>query len=146
MNAPILKFDKYSIVKEQNSNADSLLILHLKYSDEDGDIGLGPADTIPPFSEGINRYNLWVDIFDEDQGGLDTIRMSGSNFPQIFHQRIPDLRPTGKSKYIEGSIEVSFDAGSLTLYPDKIRVFVTLLDRKMQKSEKLDLGSIYLTH
>ncbi len=146
IHIPMLEFDRYDLIKEVNSNRDSLLILHIKYSDEDGDIGLGPADTFPPYHEGMNRYNLWVDIFDEDNGGLDTITIGSTSIPQNFHQRIPDLRPTGKSKYIEGSIEVSYDAGSLTLYPDKIRVFMTLLDRKLHQSQKIDVGSIYLTH
>lgn len=143
--APIIAFENYRTIKNSNGK-DSLLLVKLFYKDVNGDLGLTLRDTSAPYNEGLFNYNLWVDIFDADNGGEDTIMVFGLNVPQVFHQRIPDLRPTGKSKYIEGTIDIGFDASKLTLYPNKIRIYLQMLDRKLQKSNKVDVGFIYLEH
>ena len=142
---PVIAFEGYRTIKNKDGK-DSLLMIKLFYKDVNGDIGLTLDDTMAPFNQGLFNYNLWVDIFDADNGGEDTIKVFGLNVPQLFHQRIPDLRPTGKSKYIEGTIDIGFEASKLTLYPTKIKVYLQMLDRKLQKSNKIDAGFIYLEH
>lgn len=142
---PVIAFEGYKTIKNVNGE-DSLLMVKLYYKDVNGDVGLTLQDTAAPFNQGLFNYNLWVDIFDADNGGEDTIKVFGSTDPQLFHQRIPDLRPTGKSKYIEGTIDIGFDASKLTLYPNKIKIYLQMLDRKLQKSNKVDAGFIYLDH
>ena len=143
--APVIAFENYRTIKNVNGK-DSLLLVKIFYKDVNGDLGLSLFDTLAPYNEGLFRYNLWVDIFDVDNGREDTIMVFGSNIPQVFHQRIPDLRPTGKSKYIEGTIDIGFDASKLTLYPNKVKLYLQMLDRKLQKSNKVETGIIYLEH
>lgn len=143
--APEIAFQNYRTIKNIQGK-DSLLIVKLFYKDVNGDLGLTMTDTSAPYNQGLFRYNLWVDAFDADNGAEDTIKVFGLNQAQIFHQRIPDLRPTGKSKYIEGTIDIGFDASTLTLYPNKIRMYIQLLDRKLLLSNKVDVGFIYLEH
>lgn len=143
--APVLSFEGYTTVKAQQDGKDSILKVKIGFKDVNGDLGLSLSDTFPPY-QGIYRFNLLVDMFDADNGGEDTIRVFGGTDAVVFHQRIPDLRPTGKSKYIEGSIDVSFNAGKLVLYPDKIKLYLQLIDRSLLKSERIDCGFIYLNH
>lgn len=143
---PVIWYKGYETIASKTGNGDSLLIIKIGYKDENGDIGLLPDDTLPPFNEGIYRYNLLIDLFDADNGGEDTIKYPGTPFNQVFHQRIPDLRPTGRNKYIEGDISVNFDASSLTMYPSKLKVYLQMIDRHQNLSDKLDGGFIYLSH
>lgn len=143
---PEISFLGYAKIKSAGSNVDSLLVLKIAYKDENGDLGLTLTDTSSPYNTGIFRYNLLVDMMDLDAGGEDTLKIPGTPFNQVFHQRIPDLRPTGRNKYVEGEIEISYDASSLTLYPNTIKVYIQMLDRRLQLSNKVNSGVIPLNH
>lgn len=143
---PEISYLGYQKVKSPETGKDSLLKLRISYKDENGDLGLSLTDTGAPFNTGLYRYNLWVDIKDLDNGSEDTIKIPGTSFNQVFHQRLPDLRPTGRNKYVEGEIEVSYDASSLTLYPNRIKVYFVMLDRRLQISNRVHTEIIELDH
>ena len=143
---PEISFLGFEKVKSPGTGKDSLLVLKIGYKDENGDLGLSLTDTGAPYNQGLFRYNLWIDIMDLDNGGEDTIKVPGTSFNQIFHQRIPDLRPSGRNKYVEGEIEVSYDASSLTIYPNTVKVYLQMVDRRLQLSNKVNSGPIQIEH
>ncbi len=137
---PELWYIGYETIKGEM--ADSLLVINLGYKDDDGDIGLNPYDTFPPYNLGSPyQYNLNVTFFELKDGKEEIIAVDPSN-PN--HQRIPDLRPTGRNKRIEGTIEISFPVGLNALYQDTIKGYFKLTDRNLMSSAEISSDLIYL--
>lgn len=126
---------------------DSLLILSISYADADGDIGLEQNDTFPPFNQGSAfQYNLFVDIKEIKNGNILPVYQVGTNTPENFNQRVPNLTPTGRNKNISGEISVQFEATKNYLYPDTIVCEIQLADRALRLSNKVNTGLISLKH
>ncbi len=132
-----------------DADSNSSLVITLGYRDIDGDLGLNVNDTFPPFNAGSPyQFNLKVNLYEWNNGKEDTIfeDRTNRNSPQVFHQRIPNIKPTGRNKRIEGTIEILFPVSPLTLYPDIIRGYFQLTDQKLQSSEIISSELIYLEH
>lgn len=120
----------------------------MAYKDGDGDIGLEDKDSFPPFNYGGKYfYNLIIDYFVMKNGvwikppnplsAADTI---------FFSERIPNITPTGKQKWIEGNLRVRIPANPFDLKPDTIRFGLQLIDRSLKKSDQIFSKSITLIH
>lgn len=125
---------------------DSSLIVRLKYTDGDGDIGLDETQIDGPFAlTEKTYYNLIIRVFEIDSQGQEKqlIDPFGGTFDYFkdtvhFSQRLKSLTPEGNVKSIKGNFEVSLlylrflFAG---LKPDKIYFTFQLYDRKLHTSE-----------
>ena len=124
-----------------------MLVLSFLYVDEDGDIGLETWDTLPPFNKGSDfQYNLFIDIFELNNGQKIPVKQPGTTEPEIFDQRVPNLTPTGRNRSINGNISIRLDATRNYLYPDSVECTIQLADRALNTSNILTSPPIKLTH
>ncbi len=114
-------------------------ILTISYQDGNGDIGLNPADTFPPYQKnGPYYYNYVINLFEKQNGVFQQV------FDSIpFSARIPVLAPNDPNKAIKG-----FITDTLPLYPppphDTVRFEVFIYDRALNKSNTVTTPDIIL--
>ncbi len=138
---------KGAYVYNNGFDRDSFIQLELHYRDGDGDIGLDPGDTAPPFNAGSYAfYNLKIWMWQKVNGQwIKPINML-ANPPDTlnFHERIPRITPTGRAKWIEGDLTVNIPAQPYGLKPDSVKLQVMLMDRKLQSSGWLETEELFL--
>lgn len=109
-------------------------MLHINFTDGDGDFGLDPSDTDPKYS-GEFYNNAYVYYYYRNPAGnfvlydmLDTI--TGNFFS--YHYRLPVITPEGKNKSLSGEMIFKLD------YPyhvhDTVLYEVYIYDRALHKS------------
>ncbi len=122
-------------------------ILSITFTDGDGDIGLNEGDTLGSFSQdNFFHYNLYIEYYELMNGNWvkGTQDPTGNNFPTgdtiNFPFRIKNLTPIGQNKTLKGTINVtleSFFYNPLSNHSDSIRYAVTLIDRALNKSNRI---------
>jgi len=130
-----LEFDKVYETGQYPING----ILSISYQDGDGDIGLDPADSFPPYQRnGPYYYNLVLTLFEKQNGVFVQINDS---IP--FSARIPVLTPDDPGRAIKGYI-----VDTIPLYPpppyDTLKFEVFLYDRALHKSNVISTPDIVL--
>jgi len=120
--------------------------LQFTFTDGDGNFGLPPSDTLPPFQpleDEVNNIpnefhnNLWLDIYVLRSGTYELIET-----PNPFDFRIPLLTPTGQNKQLRvtTTYDLSFDFQDLLVsgdyfdLGDTLRFDVTIVDRDLNVS------------
>jgi hypothetical protein len=103
--------------------------LTISFKDGNGDIGLRPEETQPPYDTGsIYYYNFIIDYYEKQNGSFVKL-----TFPIPFSARIPYLTPDDPNKAITGII-----VDTLTLNPqpahDTIKFKFFIYDRALHKS------------
>lgn len=119
--------------------------LTFSFQDGEGDIGLEPNQTNPPYD--INskyHYNLYLEYFEKkDQAGWQPgLDLSGN--PIVFRNR---LRPIyeGKPKSIKGTIEYTIEPifyNQLSTDNDTIKYRIQLIDRALNESNWIETETI----
>lgn len=150
---PMLEYKDYSKLKT-NAGKDSLVIINMTFEDGDGDIGLSESDSFPPFRFGSpNFYNLLVEFYTIDN---DKPRKITSQFLQDpitgdtvnFNQRISNITPEGRDKYINGRIKLLTPFQTVLDYsmplPDSVYYTITLQDRSLNNSNTVQSPVIVL--
>jgi len=131
------------------ADKDSFILLEMYYRDGDGDIGLDPGDTTPPFNpSGSEFYNLKVWMLEKKNGKWIKPINPLSNPPDTlnFHERIPRITPTGRVKWIEGNISLNVLAEPYGLKPDTVMIQAVLTDRSLKKSATVTSQVLVLKH
>lgn len=129
-----------SIEQLKLNGKDSAVNFVISYTDGDGDIGLNPEDTMPPFNEGSPFYdNLIIELYKIENGKASKIADPGNPTDSLdYNERIVNLTPTGKSKGISGEIKLLLKASPyLGIFPDSMYYTIQLYDRALHKSNKL---------
>lgn len=125
--------------------------LHFRFTDGDGDVGLGPGDTLSPFQPDpdafgnpTNRFyfNLWIDYFEKIDGEwVQVLTASPIDF------RVPVLTPQGQNKQLR--VKVTYDMGSflpfITAQSDTIKLSVRIADRSLHLSNIAETPPFYLS-
>lgn len=114
--------------------------LVISFTDGDGDIGLGPSDTSPPFDTASTYYfNLFLEHAEKRNGVWYDVE-----FEEPISYRIPRITPSGQNKVLEGEIAVALDPFSLfiTTNSDTVRYTVELVDRALNVSNRASTGDI----
>ncbi|MBL7139176.1 MAG: hypothetical protein ISS17_10435 [Bacteroidales bacterium] len=114
-------------------------VLSFDFQDGNGDIGLNPGDTFPPFNrDGDYYYNLVIRYFEKQ----DSIYVEVVLDPP-FSARIPVLNPDYPGKAIKG-----FVSDTLAMDPapafDTVRFEFFIYDRDLNKSNVLTTTDIPL--
>ena len=130
---PIVEFDEFYANGEVG-------FLTIAFTDGDGDVGLTPEMTDPPFDEGSEYHNnLFVEYWEyNDAIGEWEHATDALNEPITFKYRIPWLTPTGKNKALKGTIQVKIEPNYRDInspYSDSIRYRIKLVDRALHESE-----------
>lgn len=150
---PSLQYTGFSKIKALNGK-DSLVTINMTFEDGDGDIGLSDADSFPPFRFGsTNFYNLYVEFITIENSGEKKITSQFLQDPitgdtVTFNQRISNLTPEGRDKYIKGRIDVLTPFITTLDYsaplPDSVYFKVTLEDRSLNRSNTVRTPIILL--
>ncbi|MCX6246043.1 MAG: hypothetical protein NTU98_15220 [Bacteroidetes bacterium] len=114
-------------------------ILGISYQDGDGNIGLDPGDTFPPYDRnGPYYYNYVINYFEKQNGVFNQVDLT---IP--FSLRIPVLTPDDPGRAIKG-----FMYDTMSLYPpplhDTIKFEVFIYDRSLNKSNVITTPEIIL--
>ncbi|TXC78891.1 hypothetical protein [Luteibaculum oceani] len=106
------------------------------FTDGDGDIGLNPGDTFPPFDKASYFHsNLYFNYFEFRNGAWKRVYLNID--PQTgdtinpFAYRIPVLETDGRDKTLEGEINVDLPFALGSGNADTVRFEVELYDRAL---------------
>ncbi|MFY7946270.1 MAG: hypothetical protein ACOVQJ_04655 [Bacteroidia bacterium] len=140
---------KGAYVFNNGLDKDSFVLVELNYRDGDGDVGLNPGDTLPPFGFGQPYYyNLLVWMYEKKNG--EWIKplnpLSPDKDTLNFHERIQNITPSGSVKWIQGNLDLRIPAEPYSLKPDTIRLEIQLLDRSLKRSNIIRTNEIFLKH
>jgi len=144
---PGIRFEGFEQLRDVNGK-DSAGVLRLYFTDGNGDVGLAPKDTLPPFNRGSKYYyNFYISLFEKQQGQWTRIF-----FPPLTpggdtitnNSRIPDLRGSQGERAIEGNLSiVLFTANPFSTF-DTIRYEVSIVDRALNQSNMITTSPIVL--
>ena len=114
-------------------------ILAITFKDGNGDIGLNPGDTLPPFNkEGDYYYNYLISYFEKQSGTYVKIDLDPP-----FSARIPVLTPDDLKKAIKGFIVDTLQMNPHPLF-DTIRFELCIYDRALHQSNVVTTPDIIL--
>ncbi len=135
---PQISFQSMELLVD-TANVVRMGILTINYQDGNGDIGLNPSDTFPPYQKnGPYYYNYIINFFEKQNGVFQQV-----NLDIPFSLRIPVLTPNDPNKAIKGFITDSID-----LYPpplhDTIQFQAYIYDRALNKSNTITTPEIVL--
>ena len=116
-------------------------MLHINFTDGDGDIGIDENDNNPPFNPGSEFYNnIFIKYYYKNPSG---------NFVQLYNpfdstyvnwdQRVPVITPEGKDKSLKG--EMIFRLDDYHLW-DTSFYEVWIYDRALHKSNVVRTDTI----
>lgn len=113
--------------------------LSITFTDGDGDVGLDPGDTLPPFQpSGAWFNNFLVDYYKRVDGVWEQ-----EHFVLPLHYRVPNLTPSGNNKALDGTITVALQ---WPIVPgsegDSIRLDVRLVDRALHVSNTVSSPTV----
>ena len=126
-------------------------VLIIDYQDGNGDIGLMPGDTFPPFNYGSDYYyNLVIKYFELQNGEWEEVHLVYEDVQNqtydtlTFSARMPVLTPKSGSQSISGFIQ-----DTLFLYNplsekeyDTIKFSVYIIDRALNESNIVETPAI----
>jgi hypothetical protein len=133
---PTLTYNSYSVLQD-SAGKDNLILVNLSYTDGDGNIGLEEYQTQYPFGDNDPFHNNLFIYYYVEQGGVFkkvSNPLSPSNDTINFHERIGNLTPTGKSKWIYGDLQLKIPANPFNIDPSKVKFECQLVDRDLNKS------------
>jgi len=114
-------------------------ILGITFKDGNGDIGLNPGDTFPPFNkQGDYYYNYVITYYEKQVGAYVKIDLDPP-----FSARIPVLTPDDPNKAIKGIIIDTLAMNPNPLF-DTIRFDLFIYDRALNKSNVITTPDIIL--
>ncbi len=125
---PAIQFENFTMQFDSGMYA-KRGFLTISFKDGNGDIGLLPTQTQPPFDTGsIYYYDYIIDYYEKQYGTFVKVSLDPS-----YNARIPYLTPNDPSKAIKGII-----VDTLTLNPfpvhDTIKFKFFIYDRALNKS------------
>jgi hypothetical protein len=141
---PSIEYESSYIIKD-SAGKTRYVGLILKFRDGDGDVGLAPGDTFPP-------YNFVKDPSNPDKNSnyfyenlyVDYLEKNGSEYHHVVTPfttdtlrktfRVMVLTPEGKYKAIRGNIDVKFEPSIFPNRADTIKLKFKLLDRMLHES------------
>jgi hypothetical protein len=153
---PAIEYKSHYFLRDPNSlgfGNDTLLGVLFTYRDGDGDIGLGPSDTLPPYERNsdefgrvTNRfhYNVHVDYFEVVNGQMRPFIIPNTVDTFKVRARIGSLTPDGKFKAIRGEIDYQFMPPQFANRRDSIKLRITLIDRALNESNVAESPIIVL--
>lgn len=155
-NVPLITYKSSYTTLDENVFTDTLLGVIFTYKDGDGDIGLNPGDTFPPFNSkpDINGketnpyyYNLNIDYLTLVDGVFKPVIIPNSTDTLRFSSRLQSITPEGKYKAIRGDIDWRILPPSGLAYPGlsrTIKLRISIYDRALNKSNVTESPAIQL--
>lgn len=126
---PFIEFKSFTKITIPPDTIPESLMMSLRFTDGDGDIGLYDDEKDPPYD-----YNLFIDIYRRVMGVHEKIIFPDTTL--TFNSRIPVVTGNENGKAIEGVIEYTFDYKLLRtfLLGDTVAFDVSIKDRALNRS------------
>ena len=120
------------------TTGDSALVLHIYFEDGDGDLGLDPEDTFPPFNLGSPYYyNIYTFYYEKIDGKFQEVTISEFSTDTIrFHGRFPRLDDQYPDRYLKGTLRYNLPY-FLPRKSDTIRFRIFIYDRALHRSNEI---------
>jgi len=146
-NTPQLKNARVSF---SSGGAEQVLKLQVEYQDGDGNLGLSPADTMPPFNRLLSNgevnpdyYNIVVDFYTRRPFSqqYELFDFGGFN----YYGRFPLLADNDYSGPIEGTL--TYDMKSINFFGGErtdLKLRVSIQDRNLNQSNVIETPSIII--
>lgn len=153
-NIPSIEYES-SYIEKDSTGKTKYVGLIFKFKDGDGDIGLAPGDTFPPFNfvTDPNNPDKNTNIYYENLY-VDYLEKSGDNYNHVVTPfttdtlrktfRVMVLTPEGKYKAIRGTIDVKFEPSLFPNRQDTIKLKFKLYDRMLHESNTAESGDIVI--
>ena len=139
---PEISFKSYKVYKNV-ANKDTALVLTIEFKDGDGDIGLGEADTFPPFNFGGDYYyNMYVHYYEFIDSQYQEVTPNPfSNDTLRYQYRLPDdISPQTNNKAIKGEINLLINDVLASHNPIKFSIYI--YDRNLHMSNVVESPEI----
>jgi hypothetical protein len=145
-NVPLIEYKSGYSVPDQNVFTDTLLGVVFSYKDGDGDIGLNPEDTFPPYNSIPDAngketnpyyYNLNIEYLTLVDGEFKPVIIPNTTDTLRFNSRLQNITPDGKYKAIRGDIDWRILPPSGPAYAGlsrTIKLRISIYDRALNKS------------
>lgn len=146
-DVPFIRYEGFEQIRNLEGK-DSIGVLKLYFTDGDGDLGLDPADTFPPFNRGsLFYYNFIIDYFEKQNGtyvkvvvappipGADTI---------TNNSRIPRLVAQGRNRSLEGMLMMELFTNNPLSTFDTIKYRAYIIDRALNKSNTIETPELII--
>ncbi|MCH8554130.1 MAG: hypothetical protein LAT76_03170 [Schleiferiaceae bacterium] len=132
---PYIEFVEYRILPPTDTRPFPALEVEMYFRDGDGDIGLEPGDTLPPFCDTCDYFNnLFVEVFSKIDGEFSV------SFEE--NSRIRDITPVGQNKTLEGTLQYRVNLNNRS--SDTLLVEMRLVDRALNESNLETTPEIYV--
>lgn len=130
-NRPDLEFIAFYANPAATSIGDSLGFVKLRFTDGDGDLGLGDGDTLGVFHLGQPYYyNLFIRYFEKHDGVYEEV-IPSVDLP--LNVRFKRLTATGGN----GALEGTMDVGVIGSPSDTVRYEMYIVDRALNHSDTI---------
>ena len=148
---PVIKYNNFLLENDIETGVTQRGVLIITYTDGDGNIGLAPGDTLPPFNYGSKYYyNMIITYYEMHHGEWEETPLvywnaEDQEFDTLtFNARIPVLTPLSGNQAIKGFIQ-----DTLFLYNplskkeyDTIKFGVSIIDRALNESNTVETPAI----
>lgn len=140
-NEPQITFKSFNIAADGNGAA-----LQISFTDGDGNFGLNQEDTAGVFSDCLNRYNVFCDYYEKQNGQWVKVSLDPCLDPNIipFYYRAPVAVPEGQYKAQKGVI--TLDIQPIYYLPsnfDTCKFKIHVIDRTLNKSNEIETTEFY---
>lgn len=151
---PSIEFKSYYFTTDPILATDTLLGIIFSYKDGDGDIGLDPQDTFPPFNSmpGPNNkelnpfyYNLNIEYLSlSSSGTFDPVIIPNTTDTLRYLARVQNITPEGKHKAIRGDVDWQILPPPYPGVSRTIKVRLKIYDRALHESNMIESPVINL--
>ena len=157
---PVIVFKDFTTTR----NAQGLDIsghITVSFTDGDGDIGLRSGDTLAPYDTcSVFQYNYFIKIFEKRNGtfrqfvfkknfapcmNVDLYNVCLASNPALsptldstYNARLRDITPEGKSKTLEGDLDLELPFLIPCVSNDTVKFQLYLYDRALHKSNVVE--------
>ena len=148
---PAITYDNFVLLLNTQTGKTDRGVLSISYTDGDGDLGLDPGDTLPPFDKGSDYYyNILIKYFEKQNGTFVEVPLLSWNpdnqqYDTItFNGRFPNLTPEHGNKNIKGVIQDTLYVNNPLSDFDTIKYKVSIYDRALHLSNEVETPEIII--
>ncbi len=146
---PAISFKEFLVEFNPETGITERGVLKFDYTDGDGDLGLEPWDTLPPYHrQGSYYYNLIIKYYEKQYGEFVEVPLLSWNPDSLYYDtitfngRIPNLSPESGNMNIKGEIQDTLFIYNPLSDFDTIKFGVYIYDRALHSSNEIETGEI----
>ncbi len=138
-STPAIEFKSFEKIPN-GTNIDDKGSISITFTDGDGDMGLNPSDTNPPFDKnGQNYFNYIIRFIEKQNGKFVDITDS---LPMTLNVRFPRIESKTKTQSLKGYIEFEIFINNYGSTFDTVKFDVYIMDRALHKSNTITTPEI----